>query len=60
MRASELVSLNRQDIDFDGLKLVVYGKGAKERETYLTEASCMHLKEYLETRTDKSEALLSV
>ena len=57
VRVSELVSLNRKDIDFDGLKLVVYGKGAKERETYLTEASCMHLKEYLDTRTDGNEAL---
>ena len=57
VRVSELVSLNRKDSDFDGLKLVVYGKGAKERETYLTEASCMHLKEYLDTRTDGNEAL---
>ena len=57
VRVSELIALNKKDIDFDGLKLVVYGKGAKERETYLTAASCMHLKEYLETRTDGNEAL---
>lgn len=57
IRVSELIALNKKDIDFDGLKLIVYGKGAKERETYLTAASCMHLKEYLETRTDSNEAL---
>ena len=57
VRVSELTALNRQDIDFDGMKAVVYGKGAKEREVYLTAAACMHLKEYLATRTDKNEAL---
>lgn len=57
VRVSELVALNRQDIDFDGMKLVVYGKGAKEREVYLTAAACMHLREYLNSRTDNNEAL---
>lgn len=57
VRVSELVDLNRQDINFDSMDVIVYGKGAKERETYLTAASCMHLKEYLESRTDDNEAL---
>lgn len=57
VRVSELIALNRKDIDFDGMKMIVYGKGAKERETYMTAASCMHLKEYLETRMDGNEAL---
>lgn len=57
VRVSELVSLNRQDIDFDGMKVIVYGKGAKERETYLTASACMHLKEYLDTRADDNAAL---
>ena len=57
VRVSELIALNRQDVDFDNMRAIVYGKGAKERETYLTEASCMHLKEYLDTRTDGNEAL---
>ncbi len=57
VRVSELIALNRKDIDFDGMRVVVYGKGAKERETYLTAASCMHLKEYLDSRTDDNEAL---
>lgn len=57
VRVSELVSLNRQDIDFNNLNAIVYGKGAKERETYLTASACMHLKEYLESRTDGNDAL---
>lgn len=57
VRVSELVALNRQDINFDSMDVIVYGKGAKERETYLTAASCMHLREYLESRTDDNEAL---
>ncbi len=36
VRVSELVALNRQGIDFDNMRVVAYGKGAKERETFLT------------------------
>lgn len=57
VRVSELAALNRQDIDFENMRAIVYGKGAKERETYLTAAACMHLKEYLDSRTDGNEAL---
>lgn len=57
VRVSELIALNKQDIDFDSMKAIVYGKGAKEREAYLTAAASMHLKEYLDTRTDDNEAL---
>lgn len=57
VRVSELVALNRKDIDFYGKNVVVYGKGRKERETYLNAASCLHLKAYLDSRTDDNEAL---
>lgn len=57
VRVSELIALNRQDVDLNNMDAVVYGKGAKERETFLTAASCMHLKEYLDSRTDDNEAL---
>lgn len=57
VRASELVALNRKDIDFYGKGVVVYGKGGKERETYLTVTSCLHLRAYLDSRTDTNEAL---
>ena len=57
VRVSELVALNRKDIDFYGKNVVVYGKGSKERETYLNASSCLHLKAYLDSRTDSNEAL---
>lgn len=57
VRVSELVSLNKSDIDFENMRAIVYGKGAKEWETYLTAAACMHLKEYIDSREDSSEAL---
>jgi site-specific recombinase XerD len=57
VRVSELTALNRQDIDFYGKTVIVYGKGSKERETYLTATSCLHLKAYLDSRADENEAL---
>ncbi|MCM1173706.1 MAG: tyrosine-type recombinase/integrase [Blautia sp.] len=57
VRVSELIALNRQDVDFNNMKAVVYGKGAKEREAYLAAAACMYLKEYLAARDDDNEAL---
>ncbi len=57
VRVSELSSLNRQDIRFASKDLTVFGKGAKERVTYLNERSHMYLKEYLEGRTDDNPAL---
>lgn len=56
-RVSEVASLNISDIDFEALECVVTGKGNKERYVYLSEVGAMHLKEYLESRTDKYEAL---
>lgn len=57
VRVSELTALNRNNIDFDGMDVVVYGKGSKERETYLTATSCLHLKKYLQMRKDDNAAL---
>ena len=57
VRASELVTLNRDDIDLNSKNVIVYGKGSKEREVYLTATACLHLKEYLKTRNDDNEAL---
>lgn len=57
VRASELVSLNRCDIGFYEKSVIVYGKGSKEREVYLTPIACSYLIEYLDDRKDDNEAL---
>lgn len=57
VRASELITLNRNDVDFVGKTVVVFGKGGKEREVYLTATAALHLKQYLNTRIDENESL---
>lgn len=57
VRASELIALNRNDVDFAGKTVIVLGKGNKEREVYLTASVVLHLKEYLNSRNDDNEAL---
>lgn len=56
LRISELINLNRIDINDEG-KIFVMGKGRKERFVYLTERAKLHLKNYLDIRTDKHPAL---
>ncbi len=56
-RISEAINLNRDDIDFKTGKLVVFGKGAKERQVYLTDIASMYLQRYLKERTDDLDAL---
>lgn len=57
VRVSELVALNKDDVNLDTLEVIVKGKGNKERQTYLTRTARLHLKKYLETRDDDCEAL---
>lgn len=56
MRISELISLNRNQIDATG-RIFIRGKGKKERFVYLTGRAQKHVKEYLSTRTDEYPAL---
>lgn len=56
-RVSEVVALNRTDIDFVGNECIVRGKGGKERMIYLNASSAYHLKKYLEERKDGNPAL---
>ena len=56
-RVSEVVALNRSDIDFELGEAVVLGKGNKERTVYLNEVAALTLKEYLATRSDRCDAL---
>ena len=57
MRVGELVRLNRDDIDFGNRECVVFGKGSKERPVYFDARTKIHLKNYLESRTDDNPAL---
>ena len=57
MRVGELVKINREDIDFQERQCVVFGKGNKEREVYFNARTKIHLKRYLEQRTDANPAL---
>lgn len=57
MRVGELVNLDRVDIDFNNRECVVLGKGDKERLVYFDARAKVHLKNYLDSRTDDSPAL---
>lgn len=57
MRVGELVLLNRSAIDFEERECVVLGKGNKERIVYFDARTKLHLKQYLDSRTDDKEAL---
>ncbi len=58
-RVSEVVHLNRSDINFLTRDAVVLGKGNKERTIYLTPVALMHLTDYLNTRTDADPCLFA-
>lgn len=57
MRVGEMVLLNRDDIDFVERECVVFGKGNKERIVYFDARAKLHLREYLDSRTDDNPAL---
>lgn len=50
VRVSELVALNVGDIEMGKQELIVYGKGSKERKTYLTDSAKFYLRRYLQER----------
>ena len=57
MRVGELVRLNRDDINLENRECIVYGKGDKERRVYFDAKAKVHLKAYLDSRTDDNPAL---
>ena len=57
MRVGEMVTLNREDIDFNDRECVVFGKGNKERLVYFDARTKIHLQNYLDSRTDSNPAL---
>lgn len=56
-RVSEVVHLNRMDINFLTRDAIVLGKGDKERTIYLTPVALMYLQDYLNVRADNNPAL---
>ncbi len=57
IRVGELVNLNVADVDLEARECVVFGKGDKERRVYFDAKAKLHLRNYLDTRTDDSPAL---
>lgn len=57
MRVGEMVTLNRDDINFNERECVVFGKGGKERLVYFDARTKIHLQNYLESRDDSNPAL---
>ena len=57
LRVSEVISLNRNSIDFITREATVIGKGGKERKFYLSPICSEYIACYLRTRTDNNEAL---
>ena len=57
MRVGELVNLDIADVDFEERECVVLGKGDKERIVYFDARTKLHLRKYLNTRTDRNPAL---
>ena len=56
-RVSELVALNKDDIDFRKGEVHLFGKGNKHRLSYINAKAEVALKKYLFTRKDDNEAL---
>lgn len=56
MRISELLSLNRRDINDSG-RIFITGKGRKQRFVYMTDRAKFWLDEYLKLRHDDQQAL---
>lgn len=59
MRVSELVSLNRTEINLDRGELSISGKGGKRRVVFLSESAIDWLDRYLKMRFDDNEALFT-
>lgn len=57
MRVGELTKLNIENVDFIKRECIVLGKGDKERKVYFDAKTKIHLKRYLDERTDYNEAL---
>ena len=57
IRVGEIVELDIDDINFEERECIVHGKGDKERKVYFDAKTKIHLKKYLDSRTDDNPAL---
>ena len=57
LRRSEITGLKIKDVDFFNGLVKVFGKGSKERPVYFDARTKIHLKNYLDSRTDENPAL---
>lgn len=55
VRVGEVVNLTKDDLDIQNRTAIVFGKGKKEREVYLTETAVMYLNDYFNSRHDNSD-----
>ena len=58
-RLSEVAGMKRSDVDVRDMSMRVVGKGDKERVVYLSFKALYHLKRYLNSRKDESDALFA-
>lgn len=56
-RISEICQLNINDLDYTNRRMIIYGKGKKEREIYFSAQARVHIVDYLEGRDDNNPAL---
>jgi site-specific recombinase XerD len=59
MRIGEVLSLDRDDIDFERKEARVIGKGNKERTVFFTDRALEWISRYLEIRTDRCPGLFA-
>jgi site-specific recombinase XerD len=57
LRVSELVALDRDQVNFESREFAVMGKGRKTRVVFLTDAATERLKAYLAMRKDRFKPL---
>ena len=57
LRISEMIKLNRKDINYEEQSLVIRGKGGKVRPVFITARAMQYLQDYLQRRDDPFLAL---
>lgn len=56
-RVTELVRMDKDDVDLEKREAQLFGKGNKHRKSYLNARTVFYLKEYIKGRDDSCEAL---